>query len=450
MTLKQNIPTMRGHWLMGVINEFNGNTLRFLEKAATYGDFVKMKFGPFDLYYLNHPDYVHDMLVTNASNVEKSFTIKRSLQDVSGENLFTSDGEFWKRQRKLMQPAFHAKRIGAYGDTMVDYALREIESWADNSEVDVDKAMTNVTMNVITKTMFDTEVGAETRAVGETFTRLLQIVNERAGRIFDFPSWMPTSENREIHRLVAQLKALIQRFIDERRASSEDKGDLLSMLLAAQDDDGNYMSDEQVINEMLTIFAAGHETTAYTLTFAWYALSQNPDVLEKLHHEVDTVLQGRRATLADLPNLPYNEQVIKETLRLYPAAWAFSRTAIADVKVGEYTIPKGASVMVAPWTLGRDARWYAHPQVFDPERFTLENEAKTPRYAFVPFGGGPRVCIGNQFAMMEARLILATIAQHYQLSLKPGFVTEPIRAFTLRPSNGMKMIAHVREAIPAL
>ncbi|MDQ7035842.1 MAG: cytochrome P450 [Anaerolineae bacterium] len=322
--------------------------------------------------------------------------------------------------------------------------------WSDNAEVDVDAAMTTVTMNIITKTMFDTEVGDETRAVGESFTRLLQIVNNRVGRIFDFPHWLPTSENREIHRLVDKLKAMIQGFIDERRASRDDKGDLLAMLLMAQDGDGSGMSDEQIINEMLTIFGAGHETTAYTLTFAWYALAQNPTVLEKLQQEVDTVLGNRRATLADLPNLPYSEMVIKETLRLYPPAWGFTRNAIAAVKIGDYALPKGAAVMMSPWTMGRDARWYPQPLDFNPERFSPENEATIPRYAFIPFGGGPRVCIGNQFAMMEARLILATIAQHYRFTLKPDFETEPIRAFTLRPSNGMKLIAHTREAIPVL
>jgi cytochrome P450 len=449
MPQPKEIPTMRGNLLMGVMGDFNADSLRFLEKAATYGDIVKLKFGPFDVFFLNHPDYIHDLLVTNAKNVEKSITIKRSLADVSGENLFTSDGEFWKKQRKLMQPAFHAKRIGAYADVMVDYARRELASWSDKAEIDVDVAMTRTTMNVITKTMFDTEVGDETREVGEAFSRLLLIVNERAGRLFDLPHWMPTPENREIHKLVDQLKAIIQRFIDERKATGADTGDLLSMLLAAQDDDGKHMTDEQVINEMLTIFGAGHETTSYTLTFAWYALSQNPDVREKLHQEVDSVLGGRAATLADLEHLPYTDMVIKETLRLYPAAWGFSRGVIADMQIGDYTIPRGSSVMGAPWTLGRDARWFPHPQVFDPERFNAANEPNIPRYAYIPFGGGPRVCIGNQFAMMEARLILATIAQQYELQLKPGFATAPVRAFTLRPSNGMKMIAHSREAVLA-
>lgn len=450
MSQKQDIPTIRGHWLTGVMKELNANTLRFLEKTATYGDIVKLKVGPFNLYFLNHPDYIHEMLVSKARYFEKPIVLKRSFKDVSGENLFTSDGDFWKRQRKLMQPAFHAKSIGAYADTMVDYALAEIENWSDNADIDVDSAMTTVTMNVITKTMFDTEVGDETRAVGESFTRLLQLVNKRFGRIFDWPQWLPTSENREIHRLVDQLRAMIQGFIDDRRTSGDDKGDLLSMLLNAQDDDGSSMSDEQIINEMLTIFGAGHETTAYTLTFAWHALAKNAAVLEKLHQEVDTVLQGRRATLADLPNLPYTERVIKETLRLYPAAWAFTRRVAETVEIGGYTLPQGTVAMLAPWTVGRDARWYPHPQEFNPDRFTAENEANIPRYAFIPFGGGPRVCIGHQFAMMEARLILATIAQHYHLTLKPDFETEPVRAFTLRPSNGMKLIAHVRESIPTL
>jgi cytochrome P450 len=281
-------------------------------------------------------------------------------------------------------------------------------------------------------------------------TELFQIVNHRTETIQILPNWLPTAENRRAKELVQIVHDLLGGFIAERQKTDSDKGDLLSMLLMAQDEEGKGMTDEQIMNEALIIFGAGHETTANTLTFAWYALSQNPEAEAKLHAELDTVLAGRSPRLEDLASLPYTEKIIKETLRLYPPAWGISRGLAEDVEIAGYKLPKGSVAMVAPWTLGRDARWYENPLQFNPDRWTAEFEAQLPKYANIPFGGGPRVCIGNQFAMMEARLVLATIAQNYSLSLKQGFTTEPVRAFTLRPSNGMKMIAHVRELVPAL
>jgi cytochrome P450 len=446
----QRPPHPNAHWLWGNMREFNGDTLAFIEQLATLGDVTSFRFGPFWGYFVNHPDFVHEVLVSTGKTFAKPRRVRWALEDITGDNLFTSDGEYWKKQRKLMQPSFHTQRIGAYADTMVEFAQREMASWQNGAEIDMDHAMTSVTMNIITRTMFDTEVGAETREIGEAFTDLFQYVNKRTEALFITPPWIPTADNRAVQQLTARVRKTVQRFIEERRASGEDKGDLLSMLLMAQDEGDQGMTDEQVINEAMIIFGAGHETTAYTLTFAWYALAQHPEIEAKLHEEVDRVLGGRPATLADLPRLQYAGMVIKETMRLFPPAWGITRDVVKDVEIGGYVIPKDSAILVSPWTLGRDARWFPHPQQFQPERFTPENEAKLPKYAYIPFGGGPRICIGNQFALMEAQLVLATIAQHYSFAMKPGFVTKPQRAFTLRPNNGMKMIAHVRERVPAL
>ena len=433
------------HWFMGHLTEFNADTLNFVENSRPYGDFVKLKLGPFKGYIVHNPDYIKALLVDNAKHVYKSRGVKLAMEDISPENIFVSDGDFWKKQRKLMQPSFHSKRIGAYADVMVNLAQREVASWQDNVEIEFEEAMTRLTMNVITKTMFDAEVGTEANEIGESFTRLFQIVDKRVGRIIGLPKWVPTPENLEVKHHSAKIRDLLKRIIDERRKTKEDKGDLLSMLLLAQDEDGNGMTDEEVINESFIIFGAGHETTANTLTFAHYALSKNPDVREKLLAEVDSVLGGRPATLENLRHLTYTEQVIKETLRLYPPAWIFTRTVVEPITIDGHEFTPYTIMIISPWSLGRDERLYDDPLTFNPERFSSENEAAIHKYAFIPFGGGPRVCIGNQFAMMEATLILATIAQQYQLDLKPNFVTEPKRAFTLRPDNGMKMIAHQRQ-----
>jgi cytochrome P450 len=426
------------------MREFNGDTLAFLEQLAALGDVTAFRFGPFWGYFVNHPDHVHDVLVSTGKAFAKPRRVRWALEDITGDNLFTSEGDYWKKQRRLMSPAFHSKRIGAYADTMVEFTQREMAHWEDGDVIDVDHAMTSVTMNIITKTMFDTEVGAETHEIGQAFTDLFQHVNKRTEALVFMPPWIPTADNRAVQKLTSRVRQTVQRFIEARRVSREDRGDLLSMLLMAQDESDQGMTDEQVINEAMIIFGAGHETTAYTLTFAWYALAQHPEIEAKLHEEVDRVLGGRAATLEDLPNLPYAAMVVKETLRLYPPAWGVTRDVVEDVELGGYVIPKDAAIVVSPWTLGRDARWFPHPQQFDPERFTPENEAKLPKYAYIPFGGGPRICIGNQFALMEAQLVLATIAQRYSFRMKPGFVTRPQRAFTLRPSNGMQMVARDR------
>jgi cytochrome P450 len=322
-----------------------------------------------------------------------------------------------------------------------------INRWEAGQSFDVDREMNALTMSIIAKTLFDADISGEAREIGTVIADALHLVNRRLDKIFALPDWVPTAENRRMAQVVRRMDEIIQRFIDERRKTGEDKGDLLSMLLLAQDEDSGQMNDKQVRDEAMTLFGAGHETTAVALTWTWYLLSQYPEVEARLHQELETVLGGRNPTLDDLPRLPYTEMIVKETLRLYPPAFALTRDTIADTEIGGYLVSKGRPVMINLYGVQRDARFFPDPDRFDPERFSPENEKHIPKYAYLPFGGGPRVCIGNAFAMMEARLVLATVAQHYRLAVAPGHQVIPERMFTLRPKYGMKMIATKREPV---
>lgn len=444
MTLPQPA-IIPGRFLTGSMREFKQNTLQFILDARQYGDFVKFYFGPFPVYIVNHPDLVHDILVTRAASYYKSSITKQVLKPVVGQGLFTNDGDSWKRQRKLAGPAFHTKRIAAYADTMVEFTEQLIAPWQHGRMLNLEHEMTALTMRIVGKTLFDAEVTGEDE-IGSAVRTVLRTVDNRFNRLFPLPDWLPLPENRRTHRAMATLNRVIQGFIDERRRTGEDRGDLLSMLMAAQDDEnGGGMSDKQLHDEAMTVFGAGHETTSGALTWTFYLLSQHPEVEAALHAEIDRVLAGRAPTYDDLPRLPYTEMVIKEAMRLFPPAWGLTREAIEPVTPGGYPLPKGSLLFINIYGIHRDARFFSEPEKFDPERFTPENEKFIPKYAYLPFGAGPRVCIGNLFAMMEARLILATIARRYTLSLPPEQKVTPERVFTLRPKYGMSMVANVRE-----
>lgn len=436
----------KGHLLFGHAREMNRDTLGFMLDTLEFGDLVKIKYGPFPLYVVNHPDLFHDVLVSQHEHYHKSRTTKRGLYPVVGEGLFTSDGELWKRQRKLAQPAFHTKRIAGYAEIMVNYSQRLIHEWQDGTRIDVEGAMAKLTMQIISKSVFDAEVTG-TDTLSQAITYLLETTDHRFNRIVSLPDWLPTAENRTFKAHLTHLDQVIQQFIDERRQTGEDKGDLLSMFLSAQDDQNSGMTDKQLRDEAMTVFGAGHETTAATLTWVWYLLSQHAEVAAKLHDELTTVLGGKTPTFADLPSLKYTEMVIKEAMRLYPPAWGTSRDVIADTTLGDEVIKRGNVVLLNFYGVHRHPKFWEQPSQFIPERFSAENEGKIHKYAYLPFGAGPRVCIGNAFAMMEARLILATIAQRFALQLAPGETVIPSRRFTLRPKNGLKMIAMARESL---
>lgn len=433
------------HLPFGQLREFRRDKLAFMQSLRRYGDISLFWFGPFPAYYVSSPDFIQQVLVTDADKMYKSSVLKKALRQVLGNGLLINDGDSWKRQHKLVMPAFHSKRIGAYADVMVQYTQRMLDRWQTGEMRRIDEDMGELTMRIVAKTLFDADLEEDVHKISGAITTALKVIGERNDSLFMLPEWLPTRSNRALSQAMATLDALIERFIHDRRASGEDKGDLLSMLLAARDEAGTGMTDKQVRDEAMTLFNAGHETTAVALTWALYLLSQHPEVEAKLQDEVHRVLGDRPATLADLPNLPYTEMIVKEAMRLFPPAWGTVRELTDDVKFGDYTLAGGGFVLLSFHAMHHDERFFADPERFDPERFSAENEKRIPRYAYLPFGAGPRVCIGNMFAMMEARLVLATLAQRCTLSLKPGAMVAPDPVFTLRPKYGMPMIVNVRQ-----
>ncbi|RMF78257.1 MAG: cytochrome P450 [Chloroflexi bacterium] len=428
------------------VRQIRGDMISVLSQwFATYGDIVHFQIGDdFHGYVLRHPDDAHAVTVTHAAKLHKTQNYKhptRGLAYFLGNGLLVSDGEFWRRQRRLMQPAFHTQRIAAYGQTMVDYTRQVLDEWDGKRRLDVDHEMMRLTLMIVARTLFDTDASGDAMVVNEAMTIFQRMMND----VDIFPHWLPTPKHLRQRRALREIDAIIYGMIRERRAAQEDRGDLLSMLLMASDDDDTGMTDKQVRDEAVTLFIAGHETTANALNWTWYLLAQNPAVEAKLHAEIDATLKGQPPTLDDLKRLPYTEMVIKEAMRLYPPAWSFGRQTIAPIEVGGYRIPSGCNLSVITYAMHRDPRWWDDPDDFVPERFAPEHEANINKRAYLPFGGGPRICIGNSFAMMEAQLILATIAQRYRLCLPDGVTIEPEALVTLRPKNGLPMILQPRQ-----
>jgi cytochrome P450 len=449
MRLPPGPPPVNG--LINTLRFFNevkqvGMLKRFSDYFEQYGDFFVLQFGNVKSFMLANPDAIYEVLVEKSKQFYKASDYRNrqtGLARFLGSGLLTSDGEFWKRQRKLVAPSLHAKRIEAYAETMVDVTQRTIDGWRDGGELDVDQEMMRATLEIVGKALFQVDVSSHSKRVGRSLTTIQQ----NMGGFTLIPPWMPTPGKLHVNRAVRDFDDLIYGIIAERRRSNEDHGDLLSMLLLARDDDDNGMTDVQVRDEAITLLLAGHETTANALNWTWMLLAQNPDKEALLHEELDHVLGGRAPTLADLKQLPYTEMVVKESMRLYPPAYSFGRMAIEDVQIGGYDIPANSDINIFSYTAQRDPRWWDEPEAFRPERFSPENEKTIPRYAYFPFGGGPRVCIGNSFAMMEARLMLATMAQQFQLRLKPGQKIELDPLITLRPLGGMHMRVEQRQPV---
>lgn len=440
----------RSQWLMGHMPQFQADALDFLTHAYRLGDIVRFRFGPFPLYVMNSPQAIHEVLVSKAASFYKSRGTKGVLKPLLGTGLFTSDGEFWRGQRKLVSPAFHTKRIARYAQIMVGFASTQADTWRDGAEIDTESEMAEITMHIIAKAGFDSDVTGDEHELRGAVEEALSVADENFNTLLRWPYWIPTAKNRRFLRAIARLDTLIQRVINDRRAGRtgadiDDKGDALSMLLAAvHDEDGRGMTDKQLRDEIMTLFGAGHETTAKALTWAWYVLSQHADIQARLHDELDTVLGGRMPTMDDLPSLPYLDRFLKEVLRIYPPAWVTTRDAIEPVDVLGVPLKRSAIVIINIYGVHRDPAIYPDPLRFDPDRWTPEFERSLPKGAYLPFGSGPRVCVGNAFAQMEAKLVLAVLAQRFTLRLRPGHTVEPEDRFTLRPKFGLPMIVHKR------
>ena len=428
-------------WSFGPLN--NNPLEYFTTIAREYGDIAGLRILNFKTIFINHPDLIEEVLVTNARLYSKG-RVLRANRHVFGEGLLTSEGDFWLRQRRLTQPAFHRARIASYAATMVEYAQRMMDGWRSGEERDAHGEMLRLTLQIVGKTLFDADVERDAQEVGKSLELLLEIGANFRRTIF-VPHWLPTPANLRVKREVARIEKIIYRIIGERRASGRDAGDLLSMLLAAQDEDGSRMTDKQLRDETITLFLAGHETTASTLSWTWWLLAQNPAAEAKLHAELDAVLGDRPPTLDDLPKLVYTGHVITESLRLYPAAWGLARLAVEDHEIAGYPVTKGMGVTMAQWVVHRDPRWYDAPEEFRPERWENDLLKRLPRFAYFPFGGGPRQCIGNTFALMEATLILATIVRKFRLRLVANHPVVPLASITLRPRHGVRVVLEARQ-----
>jgi cytochrome P450 len=427
----------------GGFRVFRRDPLGFLLRTArTYGDVAWFRVGPFDLYLLSHPEHVRDLLVAGHHSVAKS-QILQEARRILGDGLLTSEGDVHKLRRRLIQPVFHHQRIESYGKVMAEYADRASKRWRDGQQLDLHEELMALTLGIVGKTLFGTDVEEDkARQVASTLQIMLGMYDRFLMPFAAYLERLPLASNRRFGEAKASLDEVVFGLIRDRRATG-DRGDLLSMLLSARDEENGHgpmgMTDQQVRDEATTLFLAGHETTAIALTWTFYLLSQHPDVEERLHQELVEVLGDRLPSPADLGALPYTRRVFSESLRLYPPAWTMGRRVLQDLPAGSYVIPAGSSALLSQYVIHHDPRWYPDPWRFDPDRWTPEAVAARPKHSFFPFGAGPRMCIGEDFAWMEGMLVLATIARHWRFRLVPGHPIGLSPRITLRPKYGMRM-----------
>jgi cytochrome P450 len=432
-------PGPRGHPLLGSLPEARRDPIRlFVDSFREYGDVVRFRFGPMIGHLISSPAGVNHVLAENHRNYGKQTRGYRNLRYVLGNGLLTSEGEAWKRQRRIAQPAFHRQRIAGFAKTMVRAAEDAAErlSGRRGEVVDLHHEMMRLTLRIVGETLLGYDPTAAADEVGSALTFLLTLANDRTSRTFDLPLRLPTRENRRFRRELAALDAVVLRMIAERRKDPGGREDLLSMLMEARDaETGQAMDDRQLRDEVMTIFLAGHETTANALTYTWLLLSRFPAALRDLRAELAQVLGGRSPGVEDLPALTLTRRTLQESMRLYPPAWIIARSAMGADEVGGYPIPARSLVFISPYVVHRHPRFWADPEGFDPQRFAKE----PPRGAYLPFGAGPRMCIGNAFATVEAELALATLAQRVAFELLPGQQIQLQPSITLRPLSGLPM-----------
>ncbi len=432
--------------LIGHIAAFRRQPVGFLVRLQRdFGDLVHFKLGPLHAYFFNDPEFVKDILVTRQGNFTKSRMLQRA-RILLGEGLLTSEGPFHLRQRRLAQPAFHRDRLVGYAATMGEYAVRMRDRWQDGSTLDVSDEMMRLTLAVVGKTLFSADVESESKEIGESLTSILKMFDLLMLPFSEYFEKLPLPAIKRFEKARDTLDRIIYGMIAERRASGKDHGDLLSMLLMAQDEeaDGSGMTDKQVRDEALTLFLAGHETTANALTWTWYLLSQNPECEARMHAEIDRVLEDRTPGFDDFPSLPYTEMVFAEAMRLYPPAWGIGRAAIDSFEIGGIEVPAKALCIMSPYVMHRNPVHFPEPERFDPDRWLPEARQSRPKFSYFPFGGGSRICIGERFAWLEGVLMLAGLARKWKLRLEPGHPVEILPLITLRTKYGMKMRVEAR------
>ena len=433
-------PGPNGIALIRPLYHFTHQPLDFIiSTQRKYGDTARFRFLKIPVYFFNRPSLIEEILITQNAKFIKSADLREGNR-VLGNGLLTSEGDFWRRQRKLAQPAFHRDRVTAYAPVMTGYAEQVLDTWKDGETREIRGEMMQLTLRIAARTLFGADLEADTvRIIGESLTAAIQQFDARVKTGFLLPSNWPTPGNIRSRKAVDRLDEILHRIIDRRRNASAETEDLLSMLLSARDDTGAGMDGKQLRDEVMTLLLAGHETTATTLAWTFYLLAQNPHAEAQLLAELQAAIPGRVPACEDLPKLRFAEAIIRESLRLYPPAWAMGRQAVEDCAIGGYYVPRKTTIYMSQWVVHRDARYFDEPDEFLPERWMDSLQKTLPRFAYFPFGGGPRVCIGASFAMMEATLLLATIASRFRMTIVPGQTIKLWPSITLRPRNGIQM-----------
>ena len=433
---------------LGNLRGMMTDQLAYMTAAAEYGPLSSLPilFEPYVL--VRDPELIQQSLAQgHAVMLKDRFT--HELGRVLGQGLVTSEGDLWRRQRKLVAHAFIPRRIRTYGDAMVAAAHRSLDDWSDGQEIIIHKAMAELTLDVVGRTLFDADVRGTAREVGHALHVISDFYTEVLEKPIQPPEWWPSPRMFRFRKAVRNVDRIVTGMIEDRRKSGEDRGDLLSALLQAQDEDGGGMSDEQLRDECITLFLAGHETTSIALANTFYLLSEHPEIEARVHEEAAAVLGNRRATSEDYQRLEYTERVIKESMRLYPPVYTIGRRLLEDFELGGYTIQKGVTLLFSQWVTHRRPECFTHPLRFDPDRWLPEPAKAIHKYAYFPFGGGPRICIGNHFAMMEAVLVLATLIRQYRFEILPGQTLALKPSVTLRAATDLKMRLVSRGAEPA-
>lgn len=433
-----------GQWLV----EVGRDPIAFLGRLkGEFGDAVHFRLGPAKVYLLSHPDLIQEVLSTQSSNFMKGTGLQWARR-LLGNGLVVSEGDYHHRQRRMIQPSFHRQRIAAYADSMVQCAAKMRQTWKDGQEVEMSDQMMRLTLEVVGKTLLNVDMENQITEISLALTDFINVLKSRL--FWPYTPWiesLPLPSNLKMEKAARKLKGIVEKVIQEHRKAGVDGMDLLSTLLLSRDseEDGGGMTDEQARDEAINLLLAGYETTANAMTWMWYLISQNPEAEEKLHREVDGALQGRLPTMQDIPQLAYLEQVFAEGMRLFPPVWVLGYQALRECRVGDFTIPEQGQAVMSQYLVHRDPRFYPEPEKFMPERWTPEFKASRPRFAYFPFGGGPRQCIGEPFAWMEGVLLTATLAQKWRFRLKEGHPVELYPSITLRPKHGMRMVLEERK-----
>jgi cytochrome P450 len=434
------LPTPEGNTIAGHLLDLGRDPLGFLTRIAQdYGEIVPLRLGLTPACLLTNPVHIEQVLKDHTGFIKsRGF---RALKSLLGEGLLTNEGDSWFRQRRLAQPVFHQKRIESYGQIMTHYADEMLQTWQDGEVRDIHADMMRLTLNIVMKTIFNQDVSEGTaQDVAHALDVAMNWFENKRKQGFIVLEWFPRPENIRYRQAIQRMDETIYSIIQERRQSGKNFGDLLSMLMQAQDEeDGSRMNDKQLRDEIATLMLAGHETTANALSWTWMLLAQHPQVCHKLTEEIDQVLGDRLPTTADLPKLRYADQVIKESMRLYPPVSIFGREAVKDCAIGDYSIPEGCVVLISQWVLHRSPKYFEQPEQFLPERWQDNLEKQLPRGVYIPFGNGPRICIGKGFAVMEAILLLCAIAQKFEMDLIPDHPILPQASITLRPEQGIQV-----------